>query len=264
MPVTCLLQKDKVVDVADEAESLVHVFIYGAIRRLQHNLDRSEVHTFVKSYFDGSYFDETKGYSCGPKKELAIRSASLTVNGKPIVFYTNTRKDTHHPLNGVITALLKACQSRFVCWTWAKSRASLSTAQAPSHDGASDAVGAYDKLSQQQFTLIQTREDWRLRQSGVPKMPSNAGGPNPESHAAKQPIVEQPTPEQQQVAERMLTHDFVRDLLCVCLNEAVDRLDWPIDGSDLDEDHLTGYKPQDPDSLKGPNKKLRREFKSIR
>ena len=169
MPVTCLLQKDKVVDVADEIESFLNVLIYGAILRVQHNLDRSEVDAFVRQYFDGTR---------GLMKQLIITCAILELAGKTIIFYTNARKDKLHPLNGVIHSLLRACQSRLACWTWART---LHT-----------------------------------------------------------PFSTPPTPEQQRVADRMLTHDFTRDLLAQCLWGDSDSSGprWPPDGSDLDEDRL--------------------------
>ncbi|KAI1781739.1 hypothetical protein LXA43DRAFT_907881 [Ganoderma leucocontextum] len=142
MSALTLLDASKLIEIADDLESFFHVLIYYAIRYLPHNLADNAVGRFLYNYFD-DYTDGVSGFTCGPAKYYAMKTGVIdltlitdsTHNGQgkkiqPLEFFMpppDTPSDNHektegngdsddsneHPINALVTELLKAFQSLY-------------------------------------------------------------------------------------------------------------------------------------------------------
>ena len=114
MSVPCLLHDGKVIEIADELESFLHVLIYDASRFVSHNLTPIQTHMLYRTYFDGHAVAADGSQQCSSEKLVAIKHAQLCVSDVPVVF----GHDESHPLNTLLSELFALFQSRFAVYQW--------------------------------------------------------------------------------------------------------------------------------------------------
>lgn len=116
MSASVLNNPGKQIVIADEFESFFHVILYYAIRFLPHNLKPENIGAFLISYFDGYVSVPDGGYTCGPTKEAAVTSGTISLfayNGgvrESLTFFIppdTSGKRMPHPINDVLKELLK-------------------------------------------------------------------------------------------------------------------------------------------------------------
>ncbi|RPD68720.1 hypothetical protein L226DRAFT_317031 [Lentinus tigrinus ALCF2SS1-7] len=104
--------------IADELEAFVHILIYGAVRRVRSNMEI--INDFLEAYFAGCLVNpQTKKIECPTAKRSAVVDGSTLKFCVPIVFSSPDGQISRtHPLNELISELLKLFHSRYAVLEW--------------------------------------------------------------------------------------------------------------------------------------------------
>ncbi len=232
---SALVQNDptRVVVIADELESILHVLIFFSIRFLPHNLKDSDVPQFLHDYFD-DFSPNSRGARSGMVKRNAVKHGKIeldsysgdpTGTGGTILKFiwpseetlatgeTSFPLDFSHPLNDFLVTLLS--------WFQAHYAVNDSLHNAPTSDPNPNVRRAKARVPR----LDDDDLKHRPRRNDV-SQPSPA-----ESSSLQQTPFDERT---MQLAAKLHTHDDILDLFVQTLQR-----DWP------DADKVPDKQPKD-------------------
>ena len=100
-------------EIPDELEAFLHVYVYGAMRRMNSNL--LEIDGFMNTYFSGCEINDRRTPTCPPSKRLSVADiCALRAGAREVVFSNpdgTVTKDFH--VNRLISELLQRFHARY-------------------------------------------------------------------------------------------------------------------------------------------------------
>ncbi|RPD68724.1 hypothetical protein L226DRAFT_576200 [Lentinus tigrinus ALCF2SS1-7] len=115
-----LLNPGRPTTIPDELEAYLHVLIYAVLRRMRSNIE-SVLH-FLEAYFSGYSVKVNREVCCPEAKTLSIvKGCTLTMVDDDVTFSTpDGSLGQDHPINKLISDLLKIFHSRYAILRWEK------------------------------------------------------------------------------------------------------------------------------------------------
>ena len=99
--------------IPDELESFLHVYVYGAVRRLRSNL--VTIDGFMNTYFSGCEINHLRAPVCPSSKRDSVVQVATLRSGEDIVTFSDPDGTVvEHPVNDLISQLLNRFRSRYV------------------------------------------------------------------------------------------------------------------------------------------------------
>ena len=195
--------------IADELESFLHVVIYGAFRRLNSTL--LTIAAFNHDYFEGCTVDSATAKICCPhaKRASVVAGCVLTTGPTEVKFFARGSKTPDHPLNDLISRLLRVFHSRYVVDAW---------------ENRSQPLNAPTTPVRQKQRLETIREvDEPMPDMG--DLQDADESDSEEEELTPTTLLEEPTPQMYKDAKALSRHSRVRKIMWNALYAS--EKDWP-------------------------------------
>ena len=220
----------KVIDIPDDLESILHVFVYIATRFLPHNADDETVLRLLYYYFD-DYSDAASGFKCGATKFNAMMWGQIPLNllstrrprsslgqqkYEALEFYfspedPSAKSHTYHPIHRLITTLLK----------WFSEFYSLDLTSAAAKDVENDAPKTdipddlFEELQQLRYKKVSSVKPRKATEDRLPS-PGEAV----------------------EIRARVEDHSW---MICLFTDELLDKGQWPENDKGVDKRSTKGF-----------------------